>query len=273
MGKVQEILNSDTGARLTVKWGYDRLVAELVVTGDVFYRGEGLTVNEAVTALNADVEELEAQAQRKAKAREIVEAGNVTPNGHPRTFYVQGSERAPYVANLGAGTCTCKDHVYRSTYCKHLEAAAIFEAQRGTVEERLLEWAQELERVSWYDASLARKLAKNGLDTEAEREAVRQLREKYPDNEILAELCPVAKPTPSNVRKVQTSGGSLTMDGERILSAYCDRCNKSGLAYQRNGRVSCVCGATIAEIGEIERQERDQALSVDYSQGKNRMWK
>jgi len=53
----------------------------------------------------------------------------------------------------------------------------------------LLKWADELEQtVGWYDAGLARKLAKHGLATPAEIIALRQLLEKYPEkcDELLA---------------------------------------------------------------------------------------
>ena len=56
---------------------------------------------------------------------------------------------------------------------------------------RLQAWADKLEAVSWYDAMLARKVAKYyyGPDSHsATLDALRQLRGKYPDNKLIAAL-------------------------------------------------------------------------------------
>lgn len=54
-----------------------------------------------------------------------------------------------------------------------------------------LQWADELEAASWYDAMLARKVAKHWRGTDshpATLNALRQLQEKYPSSELIAAL-------------------------------------------------------------------------------------
>lgn len=45
----------------------------------------------------------------------------------------------------------------------------------------LLAWADELENVSWYDATLARSLANHGANTPQQLDKLHQLFEKHPE--------------------------------------------------------------------------------------------
>lgn len=272
MARTQEILNSDKGAKLEVKWGLEKLVASLVVTGDVYYRGEGLTLNEAITALNADIDELDAQAERKAKARKLIAAGQVSKNGHPRCFYVQGSERAPYVVNLERLSCTCPDYRYRSTFCKHLEAAQMFEV------ETRFDFSLLVESHKMYHTCREAIWVSRRRDT---RETVYT---KIDESEVITHCAHCGEelreadlseriPSRPRVQEIRTSGGSVTIEGTFIASVYCDRCHRGGAAIQRQGAVVCGCGATIARKGEIEQGQREQALPVDYVKGAARLFK
>lgn len=73
---------------------------------------------------------------------------------------------------------------------------AAYDAYRGAhqkalagLQGRLLAWANELEDISWYDAVLARTVGKHlGSFTPAEWDALDQLREKYPDVTLIADI-------------------------------------------------------------------------------------
>jgi hypothetical protein len=70
--------------------------------------------------------------KRGHRAEEIVEADGVNPNGGPGQFDVRSqSGSGVYHVNLEARECDCPDHQQRGTYCKHLQAAELYEDAHG----------------------------------------------------------------------------------------------------------------------------------------------
>ena len=71
------------------------------------------------------------QARREAKARQIVAAGLVSPNGQDGQYYViSQSGNGRYlvrVARVGEPLCTCWDFRKRGGKCKHILAAELYE--------------------------------------------------------------------------------------------------------------------------------------------------
>ncbi len=68
--------------------------------------------------------------EREAKARAIVAGRGICTDGREGRYYVASQNGAgTYTVDVYAGICTCPDHEYRGSCCKHLRAAEIYEAQ------------------------------------------------------------------------------------------------------------------------------------------------
>jgi len=78
--------------------------------------------------------------KRGLKAEEILEAGLVSPNGGPGQYDVKSQNGGgTYTVNVYAGTCDCPDRTCRGAYCKHLQAAEMYEALHGPAQDPLTE--------------------------------------------------------------------------------------------------------------------------------------
>lgn len=55
----------------------------------------------------------------------------------------------------------------------------------------------------------------------------------------------------AQARKIQTSGGTVTLQGGQVVNAWCRTCKSGGLPSRINGRFECWCGATITTAAEV----------------------
>lgn len=81
-------------------------------------------------------ETIEETLKRGRKAEEILEAGLVSKNGSPGSYYVQsqnGSGR--YTVDVDAQVCDCRDRANRPWLCKHLQAAELYQEARDPLTE------------------------------------------------------------------------------------------------------------------------------------------
>jgi hypothetical protein len=84
----------------------------------------------------AYLETIRATRKRGYRAEGLLEAGAVSKDGGPGKFYVESqSGNGTYNVDVTTGTCTCPDHQRRGTYCKHLQAAELFQDQIVTTPE------------------------------------------------------------------------------------------------------------------------------------------
>ncbi len=72
--------------------------------------------------------------ERGKRAEGIVEAGLVSDAGNGIYHVTSSTSGEIYEVDLINETCTCPDHTYRETLCKHIQAAAIFSALAAEAE-------------------------------------------------------------------------------------------------------------------------------------------
>lgn len=282
--RINELLETKD-ATLTVFYPRGRFVAKLDI-GNLHYIGEGQTVDQALDALARDIETL--NATRSGRARQLLAVGAVSVNGRPGAYYVQSqSSDANYTVDVRAGTCNCPDHVNRGIECKHIQAARRFDsmdiyARAQHVIESHSQWYAGQTRVIWRSGE--RRVVVHEANGWLTLEAINGKRESVrcghlsPERGWIFTLSKAqyeqwvakARGEDETSRSVHTSGGRVDLMGERIVNAFCVQCNRSGLAYERDGVISCIAGHTIATVDELDS---GNAILADRKRGKSVLFK
>ena len=195
---------------------------------------------------------------RFERARDILAAGLVSPNGRDGQYYVEsqgGNGRyLVRVGRVGEPLCNCHDFKRRGFRCKHVLAAELHEeAQRSGPRPMTgnLMLGRKLYHECGHPLWVAVERRGDEYSTVYSDAYQPGLIEHCPNcGERMREADLSEKPKPQ-VRKVKTSGGTVTLEGGRVVNAWCRTCKSGGLPGEFNGRLECWCGMVIAQAAEV----------------------